>query len=615
MKMRSGQKRIAAGAMLAAIGIMLCFAGVWGCVHSRQESVGNMDAGEAGKDSLSDKEDEKPERIAPDCVTQAMDRILFWQCGKYGVSDVQQLLDTVYTERAANGTVQTYVLGLYGYQQDYDYSSYAVCVQNALREDKVSAMSLQKSAMVLSALREEQPVSMDLLEETIGEQGIMSYLNGLLMLDGMAAGDGAWTRDALVQEILSRQLSDGGFAIAGEEGDVDVTAMALQALAPYYLDAQMVPADAERDVRIVQAVENALAFLSETQLSNGDFASSKTPNSESTAQVILALCALERDVWTDTAFIKEGVTLLDGLSQYQNADGGFSHTVGTASDDMASSQVFAALSAVNRSMRGECFLFDFSKYERDHAPGERDDHVAGGQERTPQNAYGQENAADDAIQGASGREQMNTYGMDMRAALIVLVLAVDCGYLAYLCFTDQYSRKRLGGVLLVTAVLAAAIWLIRIQSREAYLRQDRGREGEKSITVSMEIRCDTVAGAEDYLPQDGVILSKTSVSAREGESAFDVLCETARAYDIHLEYEGTAAGSEFAYIEGIAYLYEYDHGELSGWIYLVNGEAPGVGCGAYQVADGDEILWYYTRELGRDAKPDSASRDHERVPE
>ena len=120
----------------------------------------------------------------------------------------------------------------------------------------------------------------------------------------------------------------------------------------------------------------------------------------------------------------------------------------------------------------------------------------------------------------------------------------------------------------------------------------------------MEIRCDTVAGAEDYLPQDGVILAKTSISAYEGDSAFDVLRETARVYHIPVEYEGTAAGDEFAYIEGIAYLYEYDHGELSGWIFLVNGETPNVGCGAYRVADGDEIVWYYSKELGRDVKWD-----------
>ncbi len=556
MKTRSDQKRIITGGILSIVCILLCFVSVWGFVHT-----------------------ETGEGITPDSVTQTMDGILLWQCAECGVSDVQELLDNAYAGRALNGTVQTYVIGLHGYQPGYDYMRYLSSVQEALKEDQAGTMSLQKSAMVLSALQAENPVSVELLEETIGEQGMMSYLYGLLMLNGMSEQDGGWTREALVQEILLRQLSDGGFAITGTEGDVDVTAMALQALAPYYKEAL----ERESDARIVQAVEKALVFLSEKQLATGDYENSGTPNAESTAQVILALCALERNVWTDESFIKEGATLLDGLSRYQNADGGFCHTEQTASNDMAASQVFAALSAVNRSMQGKCFLFDFAGYERDDtfqvSTEERITRVA------PRRGDGVKNG-----------------GKDMRVTLILLIFAAGCGYLAYLCFTKKYCRKRLGGTLLVIVVLSAVIWFIRIQTREQYLRQDNGKSGENPITVSMEIRCDTVAGAEDYLPQNGVILAKTSVSAYEGDSAFDVLCETARVYDISVEYEGTAAGDEFAYIEGIAYLYEYDYGELSGWIFLVNGETPNVGCGAYRVADGDEIVWYYSKELGRDVK-------------
>lgn len=583
MKTRSDQKGIITGGIFAVVCILLCVVGVWGCVHTVNNAQRRTQAGDAvGQSGVQEKGSEAEEGITPDSVTRTMDGILLWQCAEYGASDVQELIDKAYAGRALNGTVQTYVIGLYGYQPGYNYMCYLSSLQDALKENQAGAMSLQKSAMVLSALQAENPISVELLEETIGEQGMMSYLYGLLMLNGMPVQDGVWTRDALVQEILSKQLSDGGFAITGTEGDIDVTAMALQALAPYYRKAR----ENENDAQIVQAIEKALVFLSEKQLATGDFENRGTPNAESTAQVILALCALEMDVWTDEAFLKEGVTLLDGLSRYQNADGGFCHTEQTASNDMAASQVFAALSAVNRSMQGKCFLFDFAGYERD------DTFKASAEERITYVTEEQSSRAKDG-------------GTDMRAALILLILAAGCGYLAYLCFTKKYCHKRLGGTLLVIVVSAAAIWFIRIETREEYLRQDNGRSGEKNITVSMEIRCDTVAGAEDYLPQDGVILAKTSVSAYEGDSAFDVLCETARVYDIPVEYEGTAAGDEFAYIEGIAYLYQYDHGELSGWIFLVNGEALNVGCGAYRVTDGDEIVWYYSKELGRDVKWDS----------
>ena len=64
-----------------------------------------------------------------------------------------------------------------------------------------------------------------------------------------------------------------------------------------------------------------------------------------------------------------------------------------------------------------------------------------------------------------------------------------------------------------------------------------------------------------------------------------------------MEYNGTA-GKE--YIEGIQNLYEYDGGRWSGWMYAVNGEYPGTGCGSYEVSLGDQITWNYTCDLGMD---------------
>ena len=54
------------------------------------------------------------------------------------------------------------------------------------------------------------------------------------------------------------------------------------------------------------------------------------------------------------------------------------------------------------------------------------------------------------------------------------------------------------------------------------------------------------------------------------------------------------------YIEGINNLYEFDCGELSGWMYSVNGWYPNYGCSRYQVQDGDVIEWHYTCDLGED---------------
>ena len=57
-----------------------------------------------------------------------------------------------------------------------------------------------------------------------------------------------------------------------------------------------------------------------------------------------------------------------------------------------------------------------------------------------------------------------------------------------------------------------------------------------------------------------------------------------------------------AYVNGINYLYEFDYGELSGWMYSVGGEFVSLGSGSRGVQDGDEIIWAYTTELGEDLK-------------
>lgn len=129
---------------------------------------------------------------------------------------------------------------------------------------------------------------------------------------------------------------------------------------------------------------------------------------------------------------------------------------------------------------------------------------------------------------------------------------------------------------------------------------------------TMEIYCKTLLNEENidneaiipYIPEDGVILAKTTVEFTEGESAFDVLIKTCRANDIHYDFREDALYSG-AYIEGIGYLYEMDGGPLSGWMYKVNEQFPNYGCKRYIVQDGDAIVWMYTCDLGRDVGDNS----------
>ena len=103
----------------------------------------------------------------------------------------------------------------------------------------------------------------------------------------------------------------------------------------------------------------------------------------------------------------------------------------------------------------------------------------------------------------------------------------------------------------------------------------------------------------DLIPADGVLLAPTAVEFTEGESVFDVLKRVCRENKIHMEFSETPV-YQSAYIEGIGNLYEFDCGNLSGWMYSVNGVWPDYGCSSCTLHDGDTVVWSYTCDLGRD---------------
>ena len=131
--------------------------------------------------------------------------------------------------------------------------------------------------------------------------------------------------------------------------------------------------------------------------------------------------------------------------------------------------------------------------------------------------------------------------------------------------------------------------------------------GIEDGTCKISIVCNTVldnmddlkSGKETIIPADGVILAETTVEFEGGDSVFDVLDDVAKANKIHLEYSESPLYNTM-YIEGINNLYEFDCGELSGWMYCLNGVYTGVGCSRVYVQDGDVIEFIYTCALGND---------------
>ena len=182
-------------------------------------------------------------------------------------------------------------------------------------------------------------------------QGINGPIFTLIALDSHnypTMGD--VTREKLIQVILDAQLTDGGWALSGTKADPDMTAMAIQALAPYYKTNETVKA----------AVDKALEALSALQRNDGGFGSWGTVNSESCDQVIVALTALGIDPTADSRFIKNGNTVLDALAGFYVTGGGFRHTAGGELNGMATEQGYYALAAYYRFANTQTRLYDMT---------------------------------------------------------------------------------------------------------------------------------------------------------------------------------------------------------------------------------------------------------------
>jgi hypothetical protein len=209
-------------------------------------------------------------------------------------------------------------------------------------------------------------------EKTIW-QGINGPIFALIALDSgnyaIPENSGAAvqaTRAMYVDEILKRQLPDGGFSLFGGsedaadtdyQADPDVTAMALQALAKYQDRA---------DVKKV--TEEALACLSKLQNSKGGYASWNEDNVESVAQVIVALTELGIPL-DDPRFVKNGKTLVDNLMTFYVKGQGFRHTLSSEGDNqMAAEQAFYALVAAQRVQEGKNSLYRMTDVTESEAP-------------------------------------------------------------------------------------------------------------------------------------------------------------------------------------------------------------------------------------------------------
>lgn len=257
----------------------------------------------------------------------------------------QGYLDRYYAQ------VESYVLARNGVLHDKKYTEYSrvVLALTAIGADPTDVAGYDLLA------------PLDDFDKTVW-QGINGPIWALIALDSGSYESAL--RQRYIDEILSRQLADGGWDLQSRGGDhaadPDITGMALQALAPY-----------RGQSAVSAAIDKALACMSAQQDQGGGFSSFDIPNVESCVQMTVALCTLGIDPDRDPRFVKNGASLLDALLSYRLSDGSFEHVKGQGFNLMTTEQALYALAAVTRYRAGQSNLYRMDDVTL-HASGQAD---------------------------------------------------------------------------------------------------------------------------------------------------------------------------------------------------------------------------------------------------
>lgn len=416
--------------------------------------------------------------------------------------------------------------------------------------------------------------------EILDRQGFNAYIWALIALNvtGIQPPEGAAnTADTLTEYLIAHQHADGSFALMGDGGDVDITAAAVYALAG---------TDSPGAAEAAQRGADWLAGFD-------SYSTMGVRNCESTAQAVIALSAAGRRESAEKAAAQ--------LEEYRREGGGYAHLPDGEVNQMATAQTLEAFTALALAERGGSL---FGKYSG--AVAEPD-----GAESTAESAEIPTLTAESTAE--SGIQPGNTAQGGLTGTHIRIIISAVLGAAAVACgILFAFRRKKaLIPAAALLAALAGGVWLLDIRTPEEYYSESGG--GPVRVTVLAE--CSTVLSHMDIIdpavnppevvPEDGVIIARCEVSLPEGATAFDALAAAARKQRVRVDYTGSAYGT---YVRGIGYVTEFGFGELSGWMYSVNGKFPDVSVSDRVLESGDMVEFRYTCDLGRDVGDDYYDR-------
>jgi len=409
-------------------------------------------------------------------------------------------------------------------------------------------------------------------------QGNNGTCFALLAVDShgyLDTAEGKALRSGLIASLKAHQQASGAWAIEGfGTPDLDVTAAAIYALAPYYLDEAKLSAlgGSVSYAEVKGMVENALAYLSNAQNTSGGFGSV-----EADVWAIIALSSIGRDADTDADFVKNGKSLLaDMLSYRDETTGAFRHLLSGSVDQMATEQSAYGLVAYDRFKNNKNALYDMSDVSFDsgeQSQAEKDKALA---------------ESVDALIDAIGEVTLESEN------------AIAAARTAYDALTD--AQKALVTKLSVLTAAEAKLQELKNESGSGTGNTGTGESDKKTISVTMRLIGAELASKDvdlgetpAYLPNYVTWIPTTEYELDEGATVYDLWILATEEAGIR------SVGAEKNYVStvyapsGYA-LSEFTNGRRSGWMYTIDGRHPGYGLKEQALHDGDVVIWHYIND-------------------
>ena len=449
----------------------------------------------------------------------------------------------------------------------------------------------------------------------VSEQGNNGTAFALIALDSGNYYDnatGTTARNAWINSLLDAQISGGSWGIDADfpGSNVDMTAMVVQALAPY----------CSTNANVKDAVDKAVKWLSAEYQKTGDYDSS-----ESAAQVIVALSALNIDAKIDSRFQHNGISVLSNFLSYADPNSkGFLHDKQPNStvNQMASEQAAYTLVAYDRYVNGSKRLYDMSdvtKRENADAQAVIDminqigyvDESSYNAIAEARNAYNKLSAADKAkVENYNTLTAAETsYKAILKQKQIDQYKALKAHYDDLLNDkTKKYgtaAKKKLASILQQAQTdMNAAESCERVTAiyEKAITDLDAVKPGDIEVTFrligALEATQDVDLTKDSYLPEYVTWVPTKTYALQENATVYDLFTEAMS--DAGLRY----IGAESNYVSTIyapsclgGYaLSEFTNGKKSGWMYTVNGKHPNQGLKNWTLNDGDVVIWHYVND-------------------